>query len=76
MFGLTTDDFIPQVEGVITIGEFYEMAAGAHIIFTYSDDEVSSANGPGSVAETRPVAHEACGAEACGRYLRNSTIRG
>ena len=34
MFGLTTDDFIPQVEGVITVGEFYEMAAGGHIIFT------------------------------------------
>lgn len=34
MFGLTTDDFIPQVEDVITVGEFYEMAAGGHIIFT------------------------------------------
>ena len=34
MFGLTMDDFIPQVEGVITVGEFYEMAAGGHIVFT------------------------------------------
>ena len=34
MFGFTTDDFIPQVDGVITVGEFYEQAAGAQIIFT------------------------------------------
>jgi len=34
MFGLTKDDFIPQVEEVITVGEFYELAAGGHIIFT------------------------------------------
>lgn len=34
MFDLTKDDFIPQVEGVITVGEFYQMAAGGQIIFT------------------------------------------
>ena len=34
MFGLTMDDFIPQVEGIISVGEFYEKAAGGEIIFT------------------------------------------
>ena len=34
MFGLTMDDFVPQVDGVITVGEFYEKAAGAQIVFT------------------------------------------
>ena len=34
MFNLTMDDFIPQVQGVITVGEFYQMAAGGQIIFT------------------------------------------
>ena len=34
MFGLTMDDFIPQVEGIISVGEFYEQAAGGEIIFT------------------------------------------
>ena len=34
MFHLTEDDFVPQVEGVLTVGEFYELAAGAQIIFT------------------------------------------
>jgi peroxiredoxin family protein len=34
MFGLTADDFVPQVTGVITVGEFYEKAAGGEIIFT------------------------------------------
>jgi peroxiredoxin family protein len=34
MFGLTLDDFVPQVDEVITVGEFYEKAAGAQIIFT------------------------------------------
>jgi hypothetical protein len=26
--------FIPQVQDIITVGEFYEMAAGGQIIFT------------------------------------------
>lgn len=34
MFGLTKDDFVPQVEDVITVGDFYAMAAGGQIIFT------------------------------------------
>jgi peroxiredoxin family protein len=34
MFGLTMDDFVPQVEAVISVGEFYEKAAGGQIIFT------------------------------------------
>ena len=34
MFGLTMEDFVPQVEEVISVGEFYENAAGGQIIFT------------------------------------------
>ena len=34
MFGLTRDDFIDQVDDIITVGEFYEKAAGGQIIFT------------------------------------------
>jgi len=34
MFGLTMDDFVPQVSDIITVGDFYERAAGAQIIFT------------------------------------------
>ena len=34
MFGLTREDFIEQVEDIITVGEFYEKAAGGQIIFT------------------------------------------
>ena len=34
MFGLTIDDFVPQVEGILSVGEFYEKAAGGQIIFT------------------------------------------
>jgi peroxiredoxin family protein len=34
MFGLTMADFIPEVEGIISVGEFYEQAAGGQIIFT------------------------------------------
>jgi peroxiredoxin family protein len=34
MFGFTKDDFIDQVDDIITVGEFYEQAAGAQIIFT------------------------------------------
>jgi peroxiredoxin family protein len=34
MFGLTMEDFVPQVEDIISVGEFYEKAAGAQIIFT------------------------------------------
>ena len=34
MFGVKRDDLIDEVNGIITVGEFYEMAAGGHIIFT------------------------------------------
>lgn len=34
MFHLTTKDFCPQVKGIISVGQFYEMAAGGQIIFT------------------------------------------
>lgn len=34
LFGLDKDDFIPQVQDIITVGEFYEKAAGGEIIFT------------------------------------------
>ncbi len=34
MFGLTMDDFVPQVDEIISVGEFYEKAAAGQIIFT------------------------------------------
>ena len=34
MFGLTMADFIPQVDDIISVGEFYEKAAGGQIVFT------------------------------------------
>jgi peroxiredoxin family protein len=34
MFGLTIDDFVPQVSDIISVGEFYNLAAGGQIIFT------------------------------------------
>ena len=34
MFGLSKDDFIEQITDIITVGEFYEQAAGGQIIFT------------------------------------------
>ena len=34
LFGLGKDDLIEQVQGIITVGEFYELAAGGQIIFT------------------------------------------
>jgi len=34
MFHLTKDDFCPQVDKVLTVGEFYELAGGGQIIFT------------------------------------------
>jgi peroxiredoxin family protein len=34
MFGLSMDDFVPQVADIISVGEFYEKAAGGQIIFT------------------------------------------
>jgi len=34
LFGLEKDDLIDQVKDIITVGEFYELAAGGQIIFT------------------------------------------
>ncbi|NNN06353.1 MAG: hypothetical protein HKL90_10675 [Elusimicrobia bacterium] len=34
MFKYEAKDFIPQLESVITVGDFYEKAAGGEIIFT------------------------------------------
>ena len=34
MFGLNKDDFVEQVHDIITIGDFYDLAAGGQIIFT------------------------------------------
>ena len=33
MFGLTEGDLVPQVAGVLTVMDFYDMAAGSQIIF-------------------------------------------
>ena len=34
LFGFTKDDFIDDLGGIITVGEFYDIAAGGEIIFT------------------------------------------
>jgi peroxiredoxin family protein len=34
MFGLAEEDFVPQIRAVITVGDFYALAAGGQIIFT------------------------------------------
>jgi peroxiredoxin family protein len=34
LFGFARDDFIGQVKDVITVGEFYDLAAGGQIVFT------------------------------------------
>jgi peroxiredoxin family protein len=34
MFDLTEADFVPQVERILTVGEFYELSAGGEIVFT------------------------------------------
>ncbi len=34
MFHLSDDDFCPQLDKVLTVGEFYEISGGAQIIFT------------------------------------------
>jgi peroxiredoxin family protein len=34
LFGLDREDFIDDVDGIITVGEFYALAAGGQIIFT------------------------------------------
>jgi peroxiredoxin family protein len=34
LFGFAKDDFIAQVQEIISVGEFYEKAAGGEVIFT------------------------------------------
>jgi len=34
LFELETDDFVDHVDDIITIGDFYHMAAGGQIVFT------------------------------------------
>ena len=34
LFGMEKNDLIPQVQDIITVGEFYDLAAGGQIIFT------------------------------------------
>ncbi len=34
MFGLSMDDFCDEVDSVLTVGDFYDISAGAQIIFT------------------------------------------
>jgi peroxiredoxin family protein len=34
LFGFSREDFIPQLQDIITIGEFYKLAGGGEIIFT------------------------------------------
>ena len=34
MFKLSMDDFVEQVDGILTVGEFYELADGGQIVFT------------------------------------------
>lgn len=34
MFKLKKENFCPQVDSIITVGDFYDMAAGGQIIFT------------------------------------------
>lgn len=34
MFGLKKENFCQQVKDIITVGRFYEISAGANIIFT------------------------------------------
>jgi peroxiredoxin family protein len=34
LFGLDKDDLIDEVSDIITVGEFYELAAGGQILFT------------------------------------------
>jgi len=34
MFHLNDEDFVDEMDGVLTVGDFYELSAGAEIIFT------------------------------------------
>ncbi|KKC03448.1 DsrE/DsrF/DrsH-like family protein [Mycobacterium nebraskense] len=34
LFGFGPEDFVDPVKDILTVGEFYKMAAGGHIVFT------------------------------------------
>lgn len=34
MFGLKAEDFCEQVDGILTVGDFYDLSEGAEILFT------------------------------------------
>ena len=34
LFGMENNDLIPQVHDIVTVGEFYEIAASGQILFT------------------------------------------
>jgi peroxiredoxin family protein len=34
MFGLKREDLVPQVSGILTVMDFWDMAAGSQVIFT------------------------------------------
>jgi peroxiredoxin family protein len=52
MFGLRDEDFVPQVTGVLTVGEFYELAAGGEIVFTEREhDTPGRTSWPGAPAQ-------------------------
>jgi len=34
LFGLSEDDFVDHIKGIITVGEFYDLADGGPIVFT------------------------------------------
>ena len=36
MFGLTMDDFVPQVREIMSVGEFYRPRRGGEVIFTFA----------------------------------------
>ncbi|NNN10574.1 MAG: hypothetical protein HKL83_01780 [Acidimicrobiaceae bacterium] len=34
LFGMSKDDFIDQLDGIITVGDFYQLASGGQMLFT------------------------------------------
>ncbi len=34
LFGMSKDDFIDQLDGIITVGDFYQIASGGQMLFT------------------------------------------
>ena len=64
MFGLTIDDFVPQVRDIIAVGQFYEHAAGGKSGFTEPPsscstpaDDVGNSNAVARVVNSSYPAH-------------------